>query len=88
MLGSDVLIIHSWPMVSSHDFGVLTYVEESDWTTCTRFPAVIGRSLCVVHCHWSVVPGLIKSALAEGEAYCQSFLAVLRARISRRCFRS
>lgn len=58
-----MLIIHSWPMVSSHDFRVLTYVEESDWTTCTIDAAGIGRRLCVVRSHWSLVTGLTEWAL-------------------------
>lgn len=61
-------------MVASHDFRVLTYVEESDWTTCPLDSAVIGRRLCVVRSHWLVVTGLIEWALLVGEVACQSLL--------------
>lgn len=82
-----MLIIHSWPMVSSHDFRVLPYVEESDWATCTVGSAVIGRRLCVVRSHWSVVTGLIEWALLVGAVACQSLVkAVLRVQLSRLLF--
>lgn len=57
MLGSDVLSSHAGPIVSSHDFRLLTYVEEADWTTCASGHALIGRRLCVVRSHWSAVTG-------------------------------
>lgn len=55
--GSDVLIIHSWPMVSSHDLSVVAYVEASDWATSAKRCAPIGPGLCVVRCDWSPVTG-------------------------------
>lgn len=55
--GSDALIIHSWPMVSSHDLSVVAYVEGSDWATSAKCCDLIGPSLCVVRCHWSPVTG-------------------------------
>lgn len=61
-------------MVSSHDFRVLTYVEEPDWATCTVDSAVIGRRLCVVRSHWPVVTGLTEWALLVGAVACQSLL--------------
>lgn len=54
-------------MMSGHDFRVLTYVDESDWTACTKYSTVIGRRLCVVRCHWLVVTGLIEWVLSVRE---------------------
>lgn len=52
-----MLIIHSWPMVSSHDLSVVAYVEGSDWATSAKRCALVGRRLCVVRCDWSPVTG-------------------------------
>lgn len=52
-----MLIIHSCPIVSSHDLSVVAHVEVSDWTTSAKCYAVIGPTLCVVRCHWLTVTG-------------------------------
>lgn len=73
-MGSDMLIIYSWPMMARHDFRVWGYVEASDWTTPALCSAVIGWIVCVVRCHWSRAAGLVEWALLVGAVACQSLL--------------
>lgn len=66
-----------WPMVSSHDFRVLPYVEESDWSACTTDSALIGPVSCVVRCHWLVITGLREWALLVAQIACQCLISRL-----------
>lgn len=74
-------------MGSSHDFRVLTYVEESDWTTvyrtrCCDWTKDVRGAQPLVGCH-----GFNRVGSLVGAVACQSHVkAVLHAPISRLLF--